>query len=87
MRLAVAAFGLGGGFVIAIELLGRNQLADPVPYFLLLPGMFAALLAPSSWGRASLWIVYAVGVGIYSGAAYLILRAIRRFRGAPHDDN
>ena len=80
MRRAVAAFGFGGGFVVAIELLGRNQLAAPIPFFLLLPGMMAASLAPSSWGRVSLWIVYGVSVGLHSGAAYLILRAIRRFR-------
>lgn len=80
MRRAVAAFALGGGFVAAIELLGRNQLAGTIPFFLLLPGMLAASLAPSSWGRVSLWIVYGVSVSLYSGAVYLILRAIRRFR-------
>ena len=80
MRLAVAAFGLGGGFVVAVELLGRNQLAAPMPFFLLLPGIMDGALAPNSWGRFSLWIVYGVSVGLYSGAAYLILRAIRRFR-------
>ena len=82
VRLAVAACGLGGGFVGVIELLGRNQLAAPIPFFLLLPGMMAALLAPSSGGRAALWIVYGVSVGLYSGAAYLILRAIQLRRGS-----
>ncbi len=78
VRLAVAACGIGGGFVGVIELLGRNQLAAPIPFFLLLPGMMAALVAPSSWGRASLWIVYGVSVALYSGAAYFILRWLER---------
>jgi hypothetical protein len=80
MRLAVAAFGLGGAFVGAIELLGRNQFADSIPLLLLLPGIMIGALAPHSWGTVSLWIVYGVSVGLYSGVAYLILRAIRRFR-------
>jgi len=78
VRLAASAFGIGGAFVAAIELLGRNQLAAPVPFLLLLPGMMTASLAPRSWDRISLWIVYGVDVCLYSGVTWLILRAIRR---------
>ena len=79
MRLALAALGIGGAIVGAIEFLGRNQVADPVPFFLLLPGVLVGALSPD-WGSISQLILYGVNVGFYSGLAYLILRVIQRVR-------
>jgi hypothetical protein len=79
VRLAVAALGIGGAVVGAIELLGRNQVADPVPFFLLLPGVLVGALTPDL-GAISKLILYGVSVGFYSGLAYLILRVIQRVR-------
>ena len=81
MRLAVAALGIGGAIVGAIELLGRNQVADPVPFFLLLPGVLVGALMPdSTWYSISKLILYGVNVVFYSGLAYLILRMWSRKR-------
>ena len=85
MKLAVVALGIGGAIVGAIELLGRNQVADPVPFFLLLPGVLVGALALYSgfntegdmhhWGfRLGTLILYGFNVVFYSGLAYLILR-------------
>ena len=61
MRLAVAALGIGGAVVGAIELLGRNQVADPVPFFLLLPGVLVGALTPDL-GAISKLILFLVAV-------------------------
>jgi hypothetical protein len=84
---------LGGIFVCILELLGHHQVATPVPFWLLLPGIMAGTLAPDSgfspegdvhpWGLFSTFIVYVINVGLYSGLAYLALVHVPSRRKLP----
>jgi hypothetical protein len=77
------AFILGGAFVGIVEVLGHYQMATPMPFWLLLPGIIAVACIPGSGfdlkdnhplGPGSELILYAVNVAIYGGLAYLMLR-------------
>jgi len=90
VRTAVGAFGVGSIFVGVVTVLGRSSMATPIPFLLLSPGILTGAFAPDSgfgpkgdthpWGPISTVILYGVNMGLYSGLAYLIIRAIRRFR-------
>jgi hypothetical protein len=73
---------IGASFVGILELLGHHDLATPVPFWLLLPGLFAGAIIPGSgfdlkddhpWSLPSTLVVYAVNVAIYGGLANLLL--------------
>jgi hypothetical protein len=72
---------IGGSFVGLLELLGHHNLATPVPFWLLLPGLLAGAVIPGSgfdlkddhpWSPLSTFVVYAVNVAIYGGLANLL---------------
>jgi hypothetical protein len=74
---------LGGAFVGIVDVLGHYQMATPMPFWLLLPGLIAAACMEGSgfdfkdnhpFGPVSELVLYAVNVVIYGGVAYLILR-------------
>jgi hypothetical protein len=83
VKRASAALTVGSVFVCMILALGRHNLATPIPFWLLMPGILTGALVPGSgfnpegdthpWGLASTLVVFAVNVGIYSGLAYLAL--------------
>ena len=83
MKRALAALIVGSVFVVAVLALGRHNLATPIPFWVLLPGILAGALVPTSgfnpegdthpWSLASKFVVFAVNAGIYSGLAYLAL--------------
>lgn len=73
---------IGGAFVGALHLLGHHNMATPVPFWLLLPGLLAGAATPGSgfdlkddhpWSVPSTLVVYAVNVAIYGGLANLLL--------------
>jgi len=83
MNRAWKALLLAGCLVGMAQLLGHYQVATPVPFYLLLPGIAAGAFAPDSgfnpegdihpWGPVSTFIVYAVNIAVYGGLAYLAL--------------
>jgi hypothetical protein len=87
MNRAFVSFVIGGVFVCAVQILGRLGFATPIPFVVLSPGIMAGAIAPDSgfnpegdthpWGPVSVVIVYAVNIGIYGGAAYLIFHFLR----------
>jgi hypothetical protein len=81
-RLWLSLF-IGGIFVGILELLGRLNLATPVPFLLLLPGLLAGTAIPGSGfelkedhplSPLATIVVYAVNVAIYGGLANLLLK-------------
>ena len=73
---------IGGAFVGTLELLGHHEMATPVPFWLLLPGLLAGASTPGSgfdlkddhpWSVLSTLVVYAVNVALYGGLANLLL--------------
>jgi hypothetical protein len=81
------AFVLGAAFVGIIEALGHYNLATPIPFWLLLPGILAGAFVPGSgfslkedhpWSPLSVFVVYAVNISLHSGLAYLLLYPLRR---------
>ena len=94
---ALKALVVGGVFVAIVEVLGHRDLATPVPFWLLLPGILAGALSPDSgfnpegdtdthpWGPLGVMIAYAVNIVIYGGLAYVtlyLLHLLRRVFGA-----
>jgi hypothetical protein len=77
---------IGGIFVGILQLLGHHDIATPVPFWLLLPGLLAGASTPGSgfdlkddhpWSVLSTLIVYAVNFVLYSGLVHLLLRLSR----------
>jgi hypothetical protein len=73
---------IGGAFVGTLQLLGHHDMATPVPFWLLLPGLLAGASTPGSgfnlkddhpWSVLSTLVVYAVNVALYGGLANLLL--------------
>jgi hypothetical protein len=83
VKRALAALIVGSVFVVAVLALGRHNLATPIPFWVLLPGILAGALVPGSgfnpegdthpWSPVSTFVVFAVNAGIYTGLAYLAL--------------
>jgi hypothetical protein len=82
---ALTAFVLGGALVGIVGLLGHHQMATPIPFWLLLPGILAGACVPDSGSNLKedihspvvVFVAYAVNVAVYAGLAYLLL--CRRF--------
>jgi hypothetical protein len=82
------AFVLGAALVGIVEVLGHFKLATPIPFWLLLPGILAGACVPGSgfspegdlhaWSPVSVFVVYAVNIGLYSVLAYLLVYPLRR---------
>jgi hypothetical protein len=77
------AFIIGGAFGGIVAVLGHHQMATPMPFWLLLPGIIAAACVTGSGldfkdnrplSPAFTIVLYAVSVAIYGGLAYLVLR-------------
>jgi hypothetical protein len=73
---------IGGSFVGLLQLLGHHNLATPLPFCLLLPGLLAGASTPGSgfdlkddhpWSVLSTLVVYLVDVALYGGLANLLL--------------
>ena len=89
MTKALAAFIIGGAFVAVAMLLGHHNVATPIPFVVLSPGIMAGALAPDSgfspegdlhpWGFFSTSIVFVVDIAIYGGLVYLLLHLAGRF--------
>lgn len=84
MKRLLVALLIGSVFVGLVSALGREQVATPVPFWLLLPGIVVGACAPDShfdpegnyqrqWGPISLVVLFAVNMAVYSGLAYLML--------------
>jgi hypothetical protein len=77
----------GPALVGIAEVLGHHNLATPIPFWLLSPGILAGACVPGSgfhllsdtdpWSALSVFVVYAVNIGLYSGLAYLLLCRLR----------
>jgi hypothetical protein len=76
------AFIIGGAFVGIVAVLGHHQMATPMPFWVLLPGIIAAACVTGGLdfkdnhplSLAFTIVLYAVSVAIYGGLAYLVLR-------------
>jgi hypothetical protein len=83
MKKGLKALIIGSSFVGVLVLLGRYNVATPIPFVVLSPGILAGAFAPGSgfniegdihpWGFFSTFIVFAVDVTIYGGLVYLSL--------------
>jgi hypothetical protein len=85
---------IGGIFVGLLEFLGRHNLATPVPFLLLLPGILAGTATPGSGfelkedhplSPLATIVFYAVNVAIYGGLAYLLLKRSSSPKVSPPD--
>jgi hypothetical protein len=74
---------LGGAFVGIVDVLGHHQMATPMPFWLLLPGLIAAMCIQRPgfsfkdnhpFDPVAELVLYAVNVAIYAGVVYLMLR-------------
>ncbi len=93
MKRALAALIVGSSFVGVVFFLGHHNMATPIPFWVLLPGILAGALVPGSgfnpegdthpWSLVSAFTVFAVNVTIYGGFVYLLLSLIRWPRKAP----
>jgi len=81
------AFVLGGALVGIAKVLAHFDLATPIPFLLLLPGILTGACVPGSgftlkddthWSRLSVFVFYAVNIALYSGLAYQLLYPLRR---------
>lgn len=82
MRRVLLALVIGVVFVGVVWALGREQVWTPLPFWLLLPGIFAGATVPGShfnlksdqpWGLVSRVVFYAVNTAVYGAAAYFML--------------
>jgi hypothetical protein len=90
VKRVLLALVIGGAFVCIVEMLGHSQIATPIPFWLLSPGILVGAFGPDSgfnpegdvhpWGPVSTTIVYAVDIGIYGGLACFILYLVHRSR-------
>jgi hypothetical protein len=88
MTRAWTAIVLGGALVGIAKVLGQYDLATPIPFLLLLPGILTGASLPGSgfnlkddthpWSLLSVFVVYAVNIVLCSGSAYLLLYPFRR---------
>ena len=96
MKRAWIASLLGAACVGTLSVLGHHDIATPIPFVSLLPGIFVAAILPGSHfdpegGDAmnhqplSILVMYAVNIAIYGGLAYLLLRLGRILR-RPSDE-
>jgi hypothetical protein len=79
----LAALMIGSSFVGLIVVLGHHNVATPIPFVVLSPGILAGALVPGSGfnpegdihrcGFFSTLVVFAVDVAIYGGLVYLFL--------------
>jgi hypothetical protein len=82
------AFVLGGALVGIAKVLAHFDLATPIPFWLLLPGILTGACVPGSgfdleddthpWSPLSVFVFYAVNIALYSGLAYQLLYPLRR---------
>jgi hypothetical protein len=92
MKRKIIALILGSVFVGGIEVLAKQGMATPIPFWLLLPGIAVGAIGPDSgfnpegdihpWGPISTAMVYAVNIGLYSLLAYIFLHLATRHRPA-----
>jgi hypothetical protein len=75
-------FFIEGAFVGTLQLLDHHDMATPMPFWLLLPGLLAGAFTPGSgfnlkddhpWSVLSTLVVYAVNVALYGCLANLLL--------------
>jgi hypothetical protein len=79
---------LGGALVGIAKVLAHFDLATPIPFWLLLPGILTGACVPGSgfdlkddthpWSPLSVFVFYAVNIALYSGLAYQLLYPLRR---------
>jgi hypothetical protein len=82
------AFVLGTALVGIAKALGHFNLATPIPFWLISPGILAGACVPGSgfnpegdvdpWSPLSVFIFYAVNIALYSFLAYLLISHLRR---------
>jgi hypothetical protein len=81
------AFVLGGALVGIAKVLAHFDLATPIPFWLLLPGILAGACVPGSgfnlkddtpWSPLSVFVFYTINIALYSGLAYQLLYPLRR---------
>jgi hypothetical protein len=81
------AIVLGGALVGIAKVLAHYDLATPIPFWLLLPGILTGACVPGSgfnlkddthWSPLSVFVFYAVNIALYSDLAYLLLYRLRR---------
>ena len=74
------AFFNGAALVGTLQLLGHHDMATPMPFWLLLPGLLAGASTPGSgfnleddhpWSALSTLVIYAVREGTYSAISSL----------------
>jgi hypothetical protein len=96
MAKALTAFVLAAAFVGVVMLLGRLQIATPLPFLLLLPGLAAGAAVPGSgfvlkednpWSPLAVFVLFAVNITLYSGLIYLLLHTLRKRRSSMAPDN
>ena len=87
MTRAWTAIVLGGSLVGIAKVLAHYDLATPIPFWLLLPGILIGACVPGSgfnlkddthWSPLSVFVFYTVNIALYSGLAYLLLYPLRR---------
>jgi hypothetical protein len=85
------AFVLGGALVGIAKVLAHFDLATPIPFWLLLPGILAGACVPGSgfnlkddtpWSPLSVLVFYAVNIALYTGLAYQFYPFRRHFLAA-----
>ena len=88
MTRAWTAIVLGSAFVGIVMVLGHLQLATPIPFWLLLPGILAGACVPGSgfnlkddtpWSPLSVFVFYTINIALYSGLAYQLYPLRRHF--------
>jgi hypothetical protein len=82
------ALALGAALVGIAKVLGDFDLATPIPFWLLSPGILAGACVPGSgfnpegdvhpWSPLSVFVSYAVNIALCSGLAYLVISPLRR---------
>ena len=85
MHRSWKALAIGVVFVCLVLWLGRRDIATPIPFWLLLPGLLAGAATPGSgfvfkedapWSPFAMLVTYAVHISIYGGLAYLVLSLV-----------
>jgi hypothetical protein len=81
------ALVLGAGLVAIAKMLGHFNLATPIPFWLLSPGILAGACVPGSgfnpegdvqpWSPLSVFVFYAANIALYSGLTYLVISPLR----------
>jgi len=87
---AIKALIIGGAIVCVAGVVGRMKIATPIPFLMLLPGLFAGACVPGSgfnlkddshpWSALAICVVIVVDVAIYGGLVYGYLSYRDRIR-------